>query len=1028
VKRAPSFCVALVAVLSLAAPSVRAQSTDGKAGPAAPTMTKPAIQPFSRDLAPELQNAVRPVTLPALDVAVLKAEDSARAATGDKSMRVGAPRDLRVQLTDGRWDRLPGRGWLWRAEVVSPGAYAIRVHFSLMNLPDGARLLYFAPRYVDKIYGPISNRGPLKDGDFWSQPVVGDRMRIEYLVPGDEDQPPTGAPFMIDQLIHEYRSPLGDAGDIIPKEGNCHNDVTCYPAWASLSHAVARIDYVDAGSGYTCTGQLLNDQCGDLTPYFLTANHCINNAGAANSALIYWDYQTSVCNGIPPALNTVPTSSYCTLLSNNANSDYSLLMVEGTLPGGRYWSGWTSGTPTDGTAVAGIHHPTGAYKRISFGNKGASSLANHIRSNWYSGVTEPGSSGSGLFRQDNQQLTGQLHGGPSVCGGTMLYDDYGAFAVTYPQISGYMACGSDDAFYPNTTCGAAAVVGSGDWFGLVVRYANDDWYSVNVPAGQRITVTINFTNAWGDIDMAMYDACGGSLVASSTGTGDSEQIDYENPGGATDFKIHVYLYSDTRNYYDLHVVVAPFPNLQANVTPPGFSSPAVPRDLNNSAFNNAPLTPTLEGNTNNTYLNWAIYNAGPGNTPQGWESRLVVDEDPGYFWFFDVGPNNPGNFTWETLNNGPNVVRGGRHSLTNYADYFDNVIESTKADNTWRGQWVWSPLVTTKAVPLVRAHPPVTDNAYFGDPNEDGFQFSRTPGYAWVMAIAGTGASDDYDLYLYSDYSGSSSGFSSVLTSSLYSGNLTDFVVGNFSGTPVTMYPAAVRYDPAGGTGDYAIDQTDAAGRNAAGQASYYYQDLSPNRLADVYEAYLTSGVTYYWMLYRNSGTSHVAFNIYSPLSGTMNGRGGALAYSSFVDDAHEIMSFVPGTTGWHPIVVYRNNGINANTDLVYSLLWNTSPIVAVDSQTPPLTLEFLAPVPNPLVTSTRLEFAMPEAGRARLALFDLQGRQVRSLVDGSVEAGRHSLSWDARDDNGTHVGAGLYWARLEAGGRTFIRRLTVLH
>ena len=76
-KRAPSFCVALVAVLSLAAPSVRAQSTDGKAGPAAPTMTKPAIQPFSRDLAPELQNAVRPVTLPALDVAVLKAEDSA---------------------------------------------------------------------------------------------------------------------------------------------------------------------------------------------------------------------------------------------------------------------------------------------------------------------------------------------------------------------------------------------------------------------------------------------------------------------------------------------------------------------------------------------------------------------------------------------------------------------------------------------------------------------------------------------------------------------------------------------------------------------------------------------------------------------------------------------------------------------------------------------------------------------------------------------------------------------------------------
>jgi hypothetical protein len=242
------------------------------------------------------------------------------------------------------------------------------------------------------------------------------------------------------------------------------------------------------------------------------------------------------------------------------------------------------------------------------------------------------------------------------------------------------------------------------------------------------------------------------------------------------------------------------------------------------------------------------------------------------------------------------------------------------------------------------------------------------------------------------------------------------------------MYPAAVRYDPAGGTGNYAVDQTDAAGRNSGGQGSYYFQDLAPNRLADVYEADLTAGVPYYFMLYRNSGSTHVAFDINSPVSGTMEGRPGGLAYSSYVDDAHETMTFTPGTTGWHPIVVYRNTGTNANTDLVYTLLWNTTPIVAVDDQSLPKTLEFLAPAPNPMVSNTRLEFAMPQAGHARLALFDLEGRQVRSLVDANVDAGRHSLSWDARSDGGALVGAGLYWARLEVDGRTLIRRLTVLH
>jgi len=1016
--------VASIGFVSVAA----AQTVDGTSRPVGNQAAKPALQRFSVNLTQDLRNVPVPsIQLPPMDATALVAEDQARETSGDKSMRVGVERELRVQLKDGRWDPMPEGGWLWRAEVVSKGAAAMRVHFTLMNLPVGGQIVFYASADPEHIFGPLTGRGP-SDGDLWARPVLGDRITIEYFAPGETQ--PDGNPFQIDRVIHDYRDPLtgnavGIGGD---KEGTCHNDVMCFPPWISLSYAVGRIDYVQGGN-FQCTGELLNNTGGDFTPYFLTANHCINTVGGANSAIIYWDYQTPSCGGAVPALNTVPTSSYCTLLSNNATSDYCLLMVEGALPGGLVWSGWDANPQPDGLAEACIHHPTGAYKRISFGNKASNttcaSNANHIRSNWTSGVTEPGSSGSGLYRGDNQRLIGQLHCGPSVCGGTELHDDYGAFNITYPNIAGFLNGGTDDGFEPNDACASATPLGNGTWNNLIVRYGHEDWYSVSVPANKRITVTINFTHAWGDIDMNMYDACGGSIVAGSAGVSDQEQIDYENLGGATTYKIHVYLFSDTRNQYNMTINVADLPNLNATVTPGGFSSPAVPRDLNDSGLNNAVLTPTLEGNTNNTYLNWAIQNEGPGNTPQGWESRLYFDEDlSGSYGVFGIGPNNPGFFSWQALNVGPVTIAGGRHSLDSYADYNNTVPESNEGDNVWRGQWVWSPLIVNNFTPVQRPHSPLY--GYFAQPNCDGFQFTRGGANAWVVGIAGTNASDDCDLTVYSDYVGSSSGFSALLGSSAYGGDLTDFVVGHFSGTPTTVYPGAHHF---AGAGDILVDQSYSLNRFTSAQNyAYYNQVLDANRLVDVYEGFFNSGVTYYFQLVRSTGTSDIAFNIYNGSVGGIYGRVGAVAFSTPMTPGDDVASYTPTVTGWHPIVVYRNEGQNANNAVTYTLIWRTQPIVGVDDPPLPLTLEFAGARPNPMPGSGELEFDMPRSGYVKLQLYDLDGRRVKTIVDGEVGAGHHAEIWDGRTDSGARVGAGIYWARFQAAGTTITRRLTLLH
>jgi len=83
---------------------------------------------------------------------------------------------------------------------------------------------------------------------------------------------------------------------------------------------------------------------------------------------------------------------------------------------------------------------------------------------------------------------------------------------------------------------------------------------------------------------------------------------------------------------------------------------------------------------------------------------------------------------------------------------------------------------------------------------------------------------------------------------------------------------------------------------------------------------------------------------------------------------------------------------------------------------------------PNPVHRCATLRFNLARAGRARLEIFDVGGRQVRTLCDGPLAAGEHALTWDATDAAGRRLGAGLYWVRLRTeDGYTSSRRLLTL-
>jgi zinc metalloprotease ZmpB len=87
-------------------------------------------------------------------------------------------------------------------------------------------------------------------------------------------------------------------------------------------------------------------------------------------------------------------------------------------------------------------------------------------------------------------------------------------------------------------------------------------------------------------------------------------------------------------------------------------------------------------------------------------------------------------------------------------------------------------------------------------------------------------------------------------------------------------------------------------------------------------------------------------------------------------------------------------------------------------------TLALLPNEPNPFNPTTKVRFDLPSGGQVRLSVIDLQGRAVRTLADGALVAGRHAYVWDGRDEAGHALASGLYFVRLEAGGKTLSRKI----
>jgi hypothetical protein len=110
-----------------------------------------------------------------------------------------------------------------------------------------------------------------------------------------------------------------------------------------------------------------------------------------------------------------------------------------------------------------------------------------------------------------------------------------------------------------------------------------------------------------------------------------------------------------------------------------------------------------------------------------------------------------------------------------------------------------------------------------------------------------------------------------------------------------------------------------------------------------------------------------------------------------------------------------------------FDTVWQTGiSIVDLAARVPDVILEHVRP--NPTRGAATMTYALPAPTDVDLALVDVQGRRLITLIHGKQPAGRHVVSWEGEQDGGRAIPAGVYFVQLRAGAETRTERLTLLH
>jgi flagellar hook capping protein FlgD len=82
---------------------------------------------------------------------------------------------------------------------------------------------------------------------------------------------------------------------------------------------------------------------------------------------------------------------------------------------------------------------------------------------------------------------------------------------------------------------------------------------------------------------------------------------------------------------------------------------------------------------------------------------------------------------------------------------------------------------------------------------------------------------------------------------------------------------------------------------------------------------------------------------------------------------------------------------------------------------------------PNPFNPDTNISFALEEAGKVEIAIFNAKGQNIRTLVNGNYTAGEHVINWNGRSDQQKAMPSGVYYYRMNSNAQYINKKMILL-
>ena len=360
--------------------------------------------------------------------------------------------------------KLEDGGEVWLLKLDTKDWHGVQFFFENFYLPEGSELFFYNEK-KDMELGAFTSQNNREDGQFITQPLLGDKVYIEYYQPSEVNE----------QAILELGAAVCIFDDSFLRKGpfskeaspTCNVNTSCSDAfgWDEEVKSVGLILEKDASNTYwgICSGVLINKYTpysGSDKPLFLSANHCYESyknytstfSNTANWVFLF-RHEGLSCSDDGTTITRSYTKSVtgATVLKadlHSRTSDYLLLQLNSTVDQisnfDISFSGWSK-EDIDGITdkSVAIHHPQGDIKKYTYTTNIPVSATNDYNNNayagglnalwkvtWTNGATAPGSSGGPLFNNDHK-IIGQLYYGASTCDYPRQPDYYGKFSRSF---------------------------------------------------------------------------------------------------------------------------------------------------------------------------------------------------------------------------------------------------------------------------------------------------------------------------------------------------------------------------------------------------------------------------------------------------------------------------------------------------------------------------------------------------------------------------------------------------------------------